>query len=396
MKPRVLVIGQLPPPVHGSNVMTERFMDALVANGYPASIVEKTFSQRMDQVGRISLKKLAMVPDLCRRVITALETDRPDCCVYFISVGLRSLLVDCFVLSILRRRGIRYLLYFHGKGYRVYESRKYLPVRGLIRSALANAWGGLVLGERLKDDVAHYLRNERLYILPNGIPANIGADGNVEKERGGSLTVAFLSNLIPAKGPLRFLQMAKLVHAVDTRVRFVVAGRHTSDRYLAELQDYIRESGLEGCVELPGPVYGEEKDQLFHKMDVLVFPTSFDKETFGIVNIEAMHYGVPVISSPVGAIPEIIRDGINGYIVAPDDIATLAERVITLVRDPDLRRRMGAAGRQLFARHYSLEAYSANVRRALDFFLSPAESLVPTDDLGIDAASGYRLEEQRG
>lgn len=378
---RILVIGQLPPPVHGSNVMTERFMDALAACGYEARIVEKTFSKRMDEVGKASYRKVLKIPDLFRRVAAAAENFRPDFCVYFISVGLQSLLVDCLVLRLLKWRNIPYLLYFHGKGYRAYESARFLQVRGIIHTALRNAAGGLVLGEALKQDVNHLIPNNRLLVLPNGIPEPEQPPAPNQKTE--PPLVVFLSNLLPAKGPLRFLQMAKLVHAAEPGVRFVMAGRHTTETYLQELKMFIQEEGLASCVELPGPVYAADKARLFNAVDILVFPTSFEKETFGLVNIEAMQYGVPVISSPVGAIPEIIQDCETGYIVDPENISLLADRVLTLVRDPALCQQMGEAGRSRFYRHYSLVAYTRNVRTCMDCFLRTPETAPAADGAAV-------------
>ena len=377
MTARILVIGQLPPPVHGSNVMTERFLAALEQSGYQTEIVEKTFSKSMAEVGRVAYRKALKVPDLYRRVADAISRRKPDCCVYFISVGLRSLLVDCLLLALLRKRKVPYLLYFHGKGYPAYESLRYLPVRHLVRAALANARGGLVLGETLKEDVNHCIPDERLLVLPNGIPQLDDRQGALVKKDAAQVSIVFLSNLIPTKGPMRFLKMARRVREQEPGVRFTMAGRHASDHYLAQLKQFIAREGLGECVESPGPVYGADKDLLLRQADIMVFPTNFDKETFGVVNIEAMQWGVPVVSSPVGAIPEIIRDGVNGFIVDPEDISALSERVLQLVRDPVLRRRMGDAGRKLFARHYSLDAYHDNVRRAMEFFLPLAGSAHP-------------------
>ena len=230
-----------------------------------------------------------------------------------------------------------------------------------------------MLGEGLKKDVNHLIPDERLFVLPNGIPALDQGQRAVPRPRRQEASVVFLSNLIPAKGPMRFLEMARLVREKEPAVRFILAGRHASTRYLEKLRGFVADSGLSGCVTIPGAVYGEAKDALLGAADVLVFPTSFGKETFGVVNLEAMQWGVPVVSSPVGAIPEVVRDGVNGFIVEPDDIPLLAERVLGLVRDPALRRRMGEAGRELFHRHYSLEAYRYNVGRAISFFLAQDE-----------------------
>ncbi len=389
MKPRILVIGQLPPPVHGSNVMAERFMQALAANGYGCEIVEKTFSRSISEMEKISYRKVKMVPDLCRRVLSAVRGQRPDICVYFISVGLQSLLVDCLILWMLRKRNVPYVLYFHGKGYRTYESPHYFPLRPIVRTALKNAVGGLVLGERLKEDVSHCIPDHRLFVIPNGIPS-LGAVQNVSprKEGNGIVRVVFLSNLIPSKGPMRFLMMAKQVRPREPCVRFTLAGGHASEPYLHELKDFIAAKKLSDCVELPGPVYGREKEKLLREMDILVFPTS--KETFGIVNLEAMQRGVPVVSSPVGAIPEVVRDGVSGYIVDPDDIEALADRVLRLVRDPELRLSMGNAGREIFEHNCSLDAYYRNTQRAVEFFMKRAVPEPPKR--GCDSTSFF--EEQ--
>jgi glycosyltransferase involved in cell wall biosynthesis len=375
MPPHILLIGQLPPPVHGSNVMTERFMAALDANGFSREIVQKTFSSTMAQVGKASFNKILKVPDLYRRVEWAIRERRPDTCVYFISVGLSSLLIDCLMLRLLRKKEVPYVLYFHGKGYRAYDSAKYFPVRAVVRHALEGAFGGIVLGERLKYDISHCIPSERLYVLPNGIPPIENSPVRSSRKENGVVRILFLSNLIPAKGPMRFLEMAKRVRKKEPRVFFTMAGRHTTEEYLCKLKYFTKNEGIEDCVRIPGPVYGKDKDRLLSETDILVFPTR--KDVFGLVNIEAMQWGIPVVSSTVGAIPEIIRDGVNGFIVDPDDIEALADRVLRLVRDPGLRQCMGKAGRELYERNYSLEAYYRNTRRALEYFLSPRPLPLP-------------------
>ena len=86
MSPKILVIGQLPPPVHGSNVMAEHFMKALQRNGFPAQIVQKTFSRKMNEVGEISISKILRIPALCTTLFRAVREFKPDLCIYFIAV----------------------------------------------------------------------------------------------------------------------------------------------------------------------------------------------------------------------------------------------------------------------------------------------------------------------
>ena len=120
---------------------------------------------------------------------------------------------------------------------------------------------------------------------------------------------------------------------------------------------------------MPGRVYGEEKETLFAKSDIFVFPSYYERETFGIVNIEAMSWGLPVISSNEGAISEVVQDGISGFIVNPKSPKEIADRILTLVNNPDLRRKMGVKGRELFELKYTLEALAGNLDGTIMFFL---------------------------
>lgn len=364
----ILIIGQLPPPVHGSNVMTERFVNALKTNGFDSTIVQKSFSQSMPEVGRASLKKIFKIPTLYRQVSAAIKEQRPSLSIYFLTVGVNSLLVDCLILTLLRKNKIPYVLYFHGKGYRKYEATSYFFMRGIVRNALKKAFGGIVLGEQLKQDVNHCILDENLYILPNGIPPSelSGLDGR--NKPNGTTRICFLSNLIPTKGPLRFLEMAKRVREKAPFVQFIMAGGHITEAYLDELKQFIAIEKLQDCVMLPGPVYGQAKQQLWENTDIFVYPT--EKDVFPLVIVEAMQHGIPVISSPIGAIQDAVCDGVNGFIVEPYDIESLTERAFRLVHDDKLRKSMGEAGKKLYERHYSLNAYYSNTRKALEYFLS--------------------------
>ncbi|ABY34861.1 MAG TPA: glycosyl transferase family 1 [Chloroflexus aurantiacus] len=84
--------------------------------------------------------------------------------------------------------------------------------------------------------------------------------------------------------------------------------------------------------------------ELYQQADLFVFPTR--AEAFGIAALEAIASGVPVITTPVGGLPDIVRDGVNGFLVPPDEPGMLAARLQLLIDQPDLRLRMAAAARR--------------------------------------------------
>ena len=273
------------------------------------------------------------------------------------------------MIHLLKKYRVPYVLYFHGKGYSRYASNSSYLVRWIVRKTLSHALGGLVLGNRLKSDVNPYIPDDRLYVLPNCVPDIEGKPAS-RSDYNGVAHVIFLSNLVRTKGPMEFLKMAKAVSEKGQKVRFTLAGGIADKNFFQELIHFRETEGLNECVDFPGPLYGKNKDELFRNADIFVFPTLFSKETFGLVNIEAMKWGLPVISSNEGVIPDIIQDGINGYIVDPKNTEMLAFRVLNLIRDPALRQSMGRAGRDLYEKHYSNEAYEQNVKEAINYFIN--------------------------
>jgi len=128
---------------------------------------------------------------------------------------------------------------------------------------------------------------------------------------------------------------------IKPQVRFVGAGRQ-----LSMYQALAEEAGVKGQCVFVGSVPHEE---MFREMAAAAFTIVPSRsEAFGLVNVESMSVGTPVIASAVGGIPEIIRDGVDGYLVPPDDPEALAEKMKLLLSDPTLREQMGENARQRF------------------------------------------------
>lgn len=90
--------------------------------------------------------------------------------------------------------------------------------------------------------------------------------------------------------------------------------------------------------------YVKEVENVYHTADIVVVPSRW-QEPLGLINLEAGACHKPVVATRAGGIPEVVEDGVNGYLVDPGDVDTLAARVAALIADPSLRARMGDAGR---------------------------------------------------
>jgi glycosyltransferase involved in cell wall biosynthesis len=117
------------------------------------------------------------------------------------------------------------------------------------------------------------------------------------------------------------------------------------------MEEKARELGLSDTVVFTGT--RRDVPQVLALLDVFVLPSLW--EGLPIALLEAMAAGLPVVATAVGGTPEVVVDGVTGILVPPRDPDALAEAILTLLHDPDLRRKMGQAGRERVRGHFSVE-----------------------------------------
>jgi glycosyltransferase involved in cell wall biosynthesis len=369
--PKILIVGQLPPPHHGSNVMTNMFFSSLIKLGFKVSIAEKKFSKTMLDMGTYSLNRFIRAQVVIFKLIWIFVATRPKLCFYFISIKPPSIYLDIMFLLLLSILKTKTILYIHGKGFQKLSEQSALVNFFLKSPIISTLKGALVLCEKLKKDVEFFIPKDQIFVLPNCIP---DADSELlnayykKKEVGtDKLCILCLSNLFPAKGIIEFLKMARKVIDSGKPVRFVLAGAATSASFRQKIKKIILDLRLRDDVKMVGAIYGSAKERLFYESDIFVFPTHH--EAFGLVNIEAMRAGLPIISSNEGCIPEFVIDGLNGYIVDPNDIEQLSDRVLKLINDGELRIKMGKVGRKIYEENFTTKVYAKKLQDAMKFFL---------------------------
>ena len=158
-------------------------------------------------------------------------------------------------------------------------------------------------------------------------------------------TVLVVGVVCRRKGTLELARAARRLRERGlTDWRLVVVGGQgpTPEPEYAEIVAEFRAAGLAGS--LVGPEHGEQVRARLRDADVFVLPSFLEGQPIAI--IEAMAAGVPVVGTTVGAIPDLIRDGIEGRVVEPGDVDALADALAELIEQPALRTRMGAAVRE--------------------------------------------------
>ena len=188
--------------------------------------------------------------------------------------------------------------------------------------------------------------------------------------------VAQVSWIIPEKGIGDLLAAARLAVSQNPKIHFVFVGEGAHrERYTLE----AIQMGLEGNVTWTGQVEDPMADGVFAAADV-VCQVSRWEEVFGYVIAEAMSCGRPLVATRVGGIPELVEDEKTGFVLDRGDVRGIADRILMLASDRELRERMGRAGREVAADKFDLER---NVGRVVESYGvgAPAESRVITESL---------------
>jgi phosphatidylinositol alpha-1,6-mannosyltransferase len=160
--------------------------------------------------------------------------------------------------------------------------------------------------------------------------------------------VVCVSRLVPRKGQdTLILAMPRILREVPDAALLIVGG----GPYRGELEKLARRTGVAAAVRFTGAVPWEELPAHYGAGDVFAMPCrtrrgGLDVEGLGIVYLEASATGLPVIAGDSGGAPDAVLDGETGWVVAGGSPEQSAERVVTLLHDPELRRRMGERGRR--------------------------------------------------
>ena len=172
------------------------------------------------------------------------------------------------------------------------------------------------------------------------------------------LTIGFLARFVPEKGLHllvdAFLSLARSGEFPNLQL---VAGGYVSrayNTYLDGIRKTIRDNGLEDRVRLLGTLERADKLDFFRRIDVFSVPAPY-REPKGISILEALAAGVPVVQPNHGAYPEWVNAAQGGLLFQPNDTADLADKLATLLRDTDLRKRLGQQGRAAAFEQFSAE-----------------------------------------
>ncbi|MFD7460386.1 MULTISPECIES: glycosyltransferase family 4 protein [unclassified Streptomyces] len=232
------------------------------------------------------------------------------------------------------------------------------------------------LGEYTRSRIAGALTPEaaaRMVQLPPGVdektfhPESGGAEVRARLGLTGRPVVVCVSRLVPRKGQDTLVQaMPRILAAEPEAVLLIVGG----GPYEKDLRRLARETGVAGSVRFTGAVPWAELPAHYGAGDVFAMPCrtrrgGLDVEGLGIVYLEASATGLPVVAGDSGGAPDAVLDGETGWVVRGGDPEEAADRIVTLLGDAELRRRMGERGRRWVEEKWRWDLLAEDLRTLL-------------------------------
>lgn len=237
--------------------------------------------------------------------------------------------------------GKKVIFHIHGGRFDKFYSMQPKRMKALIRKTLQGCDAVICLSSHWKDVFSGF-KIKQLFVVTNAVTTPDKNEYDVT-----ATSITFIGFVEDKKGIFDLLSAIKLLIPSHEFI-LEICGSGDDKRLL----NTMKQNGLEKYVRFHGWIGEKEKDKILRRTAVFVLPSY--AEALPMVLLEAMSYGIPVVTTPVGGIPELIKDVENGMMVPPGNVEMLAKSINILLSDPVLRQKMSASNYLKIRTEYSM------------------------------------------
>jgi glycosyltransferase involved in cell wall biosynthesis len=360
--PRLLIVGPLPPPLGGVQLTIDMQLHSKLASEFELHVVDTSKRRLRWAVESPTWKTPLYFARDFLRLVRALALLRPDV-VLVHAAATFSLLRDWMFMAAARIAGARVICHYHGTLHARFPSGETRSGRIAGRMLMAAAHRVIVLSPGYRCEMARAWKRDDLVWAPNMVDValfrSVSAHARVPWLLPGDRAVLFVGRLSAPKGIYELFDAVPRVIEREPDARFVLVGVAESDAMEQVIRAAAVSRGIAQHLSFLGSLEGRDKAAAFVTSRMIVVPSW--TEAFPLVIPEAMAAGLPVVASAVGAIPDFVKDGEDGFLIAPGDAAALADRVCRLLGDEPLRARMSARVRARAPCEFAIEVGCARV-----------------------------------
>jgi len=364
VKPKVLIVGKLPPPYYGPAVATQIILNSELKHKFDLIHLKTTVNQSISDFGSFSFGKLLKNIRIYFRLISLLIKHKPDLCLIPISQSTPGFVKDSIFILLSSLFGAKVVLQLRGSNFQNWMAASTQLVRSYIRYCFRQSEGMIVLGEKLKDLFEGYYKKEQIFVVPNGCDLDIQPN----KPQDDIIRLLYFANFHPAKGIKEVLEAIAILKAKGIGgFTLKAVGAWNNSVFEQECKQLVEEKQLP--VEFRLPTSGDEKWNFFGESDIFLF-TPNKPEGHPWVIVEALAAGLPIISTDQGAITESVLDGKNGFIVKSNSPQAIAKQIQLLIDDKNLREKFGAKSKQHYIENFTESNMVENLSKVFNHIIS--------------------------
>lgn len=220
------------------------------------------------------------------------------------------------------------IFHLHGAEFNLFYEQSPLCIKYFIQNLLNKSDVIIALSEQWKEDLLEKTINKNIKVLynPTILKKNIIRNSK-------SIKVLFMGRLGKRKGAYDIIEAAKYLK--NKNIEILLYG----DGEIKQIKALILQNNLEDTVKIGGWILGQDVENAYRNADIFILPSY--NEGLPMSVLEALSFGLPIISTPVGGTPDAVQEGVNGYLVQPGDYKSLCERIELLASNKELRKQMG-------------------------------------------------------
>ena len=345
-RPRLIIVGPLPPPIGGVETFTQAILESPAFAPFEVFHCDTTKQRPKATQGRFDAGNFVWAARHFTRLARDCARIRPDVVYLPIAGTWSGFLRDMGLGWIARRSGARVIGHQHAGDVPDVLARRGMAER-MVRGGLAQFHRLLVLGERWRRLFVDYGLAIPCEVCPSTFRREVFERGlafHRAPRSGSTLRALYVGQIGRRKGVHDLLHALKRLRDRGVPLELTLVGPSQLEGETEAAARLARELALGDAARFTGALQGEALYEMFRTHDLFVLPSY--NEGLPAVLYEAGAFELPVVTTPVGAIPDLVRDGENGLLVAPGDVDALAAALARLASEPELGARLGSALRR--------------------------------------------------
>lgn len=361
-RPRVLILGKLPPPVMGPALATEIILNSDLKSEFELHHFDTRINESVADMGKLKPGKIRIIRNQYRAFSVMLKTVKPHLVLIPIGQTTAGFFKDIPFIRMAHKSGAKVVIQLRGSAWRTWFDKLDTFRRMGIKRQLDKVSGAIVLGENLRYIFGDLLPEEKIFVVPNGADYTFP-----EKVENTHVQITYLANYLPGKAILEVLHAMYILSKVHDLPVYKLDGygNWDNENYRAQCKRVAKSLSN---VKLHTSVSGDTKWKVLADSDIFVFaPVLPEGHPWSIV--EALAAGLPVVSTDKGAIAQSVKDGENGFLLNNPDPEILAEKLEILIRNNDLRKRMGEKSREMYNSDFTADAMVRNLGKVFNHTL---------------------------